>query len=137
MGRFCLSYVEQENLLPRSFPPEIPKKTPFPLLLLIRLHKKKTIPLAVHNYIAFTQIAARGWPYYVPRSKDRLPLKELSKIVLVGLDQQTPTLSTHFFISVLYLLYLIINQVGQVQLQPGLNRGACELRVGCLGKVVR
>ena len=119
MGRFYLSYVEQENLLPRLFPPEIPNKTPFPLLLLIRFHKK-TIPLAVHNYIAFTQIAARGWPYYVPRSKDRLPLKELSKIVLVGLDQQTPTLSTHFFISV---LYLIINQAGQVQLQPGLNGG--------------
>lgn len=56
----------------------------------------------------------------MPRSKDRLPLKELSKIVLVGLDQQTPTLSTHFFISV---LYLIINQAGQVQLQPGLNGG--------------
>ena len=84
------------------------------------LFSKKTIPLAVHNYIAFTQIAARGWPYYVPRSKDRLPLKELSKIVLVGLDQQTPTLSTHFFISV---LYLIINQAGQVQLQPDLNGG--------------
>ena len=67
----------------------------------------------------------------MPRSKDRLPLKELSKIVLVGLDQQTPTLSTHFFISV---LYLIINQAGQVQLQPGLNGGACVLRVGCLGK---
>ena len=33
----------------------------------------------------------------MPRSKDRLPLKELSKIVLVGLDQQTPTLSTIFF----------------------------------------
>ena len=39
---------------------------------------KKTIPLAVHNYIAFTQIAARGRPYYVPRSKDRLPLEEPS-----------------------------------------------------------
>ena len=42
------------------------------------LFSKKTIPLAVHNYIAFTQIAARGWPYYVPRSKDSLPLKEPS-----------------------------------------------------------
>ena len=30
MGRFYLSYVEQENLLPRSFPPEIPHKTEFP-----------------------------------------------------------------------------------------------------------
>ena len=40
MGRFYLSYVEQENLFPRSFPPEIPNKTPFPLLLLIRFHKK-------------------------------------------------------------------------------------------------
>ena len=70
----------------------------------------------------------------MPRSKDRLPLKELSITVLVGMDQQTPTFSTHFFISV---LYLIINQAGQVQLQPGLNGGACVLRVGCLGKVLR
>ena len=42
--------------------------------------------------------------------------------MLVGLDQQIPTLSTHFFTSV---LNLIINQAGQVQLQPGLNRGLC------------
>ena len=54
-----------------------PKQNTISLLLLIRFHKE-TIPLAVHNYIAFTQLAARGWPYYVPRSKDRLPLKELS-----------------------------------------------------------
>ena len=51
--------------------------------------------------------------------------------MLVGLDQQIPTLSTHFFTSV---LNLIINQAGQVQLQPGLNGGACVLRVGCFGK---
>ena len=67
----------------------------------------------------------------MPRSKDRLPLKELSKIVLVGLDQQTPTLSTHFSISV---LYLIISQAGQVQLQPGLNGGGLCTKSRMLGE---
>ena len=127
MGRFYLSYVEQENLLPRSFPPEIPNKTPFPLLLLIRFHKK-TIPLAVHNYIAFTQIAARGWPYYVPRSKDRLPLKELS---INSLSWSGPA-DSHFVHSFFHKCIVFIYQPGQ----PGFNGGACVLRVGCQGKVV-
>ena len=107
MGRFYLSYVEQENLLPRSFPPEIPNKTPFPLLLLIRFHKK-TIPLAVHNYIAFTQIAARGWPYYVPRSKDRLPLKELS---INSLSWSGPA-DSHFVHSFFHKCIVFIYQPG-------------------------
>ena len=38
MGRFYLSYVEQDNLLHRSFPPEIPNKISF--YLLICFHKK-------------------------------------------------------------------------------------------------
>ena len=36
MGRFYLSYVEQENLLPRSFPPEIPHKTEFPFFFVTK-----------------------------------------------------------------------------------------------------
>ena len=107
MGRFYLSYVEQENLLPRSFPPEIPNKTPFPLLLLIRFHKK-TIPLADHNYIAFTQIAARGWPFYVPRSKDRLPLKELS---INSLSWSGPA-DSHFVHSFFHKCIVFIYQPG-------------------------
>ena len=34
MGGFHHSYVEQENLLPRSFAPQIPYKTPFPFFFL-------------------------------------------------------------------------------------------------------
>ena len=45
-------------------------------------------------------------------------------MLLVSLNQQIPTLSTHFFISV---LCLFINQAGQVQLQPGLNVGGLNL----------
>ena len=35
-GRFFLSYIEQENLLPRSFPPEIPHKTEFPFFFVTK-----------------------------------------------------------------------------------------------------
>ena len=36
MGRFYLSYVEQENLLLRSFPPEISRKTEFPFFFVTK-----------------------------------------------------------------------------------------------------
>ena len=52
-----------------------PKQNTISLLLLIRFHKKKNIPLAVHNYIAFTQISVRGLPSYVPRSKVKTSVK--------------------------------------------------------------
>ena len=58
----------------------------------------------------------------MPRSKDRLPLKELSINSLSWSGPADSRFYTHFFTSV---LYLIINQASQVQLQPGLNRGLC------------
>ena len=125
MGRFYLSYVEQENLLHRSFPPEIPNK--ISCYLLIRFHKK-TIPLSVHNYRAFTLISVRGLPSYVPRSKDRPPLKELS---IYSLSWSGPA-DSHFVHSFFHKCIVFIYQPGQ----PGFNGGACVLRVGCQGKVV-
>ena len=53
MGRFYLSYVEQDNLLPRSFPPEISYKSAF-LFFFLFVFIKKTIPSAVRYYIGFT-----------------------------------------------------------------------------------
>ena len=58
----------------------------------------------------------------MPRSKDILPLKELSINSLSWSGPADSRFYTHFFTSV---LYLIINQASQVQLQPGLNRGLC------------
>ena len=52
MGRFYLSYFEQENLLPRSFPPEIPYKSAFHFFILFVFIK--SIPSAVRHYIGFT-----------------------------------------------------------------------------------
>ena len=45
-------------------------------------------------------------------------------MLLVSLNQQIPTLSTHFFISE---LCLFINQAGQVQLQSDLNVAGLNL----------
>ena len=105
MGRFYLSYVEQENLLHRSFPPEIPNK--ISCYLLIRFHKK-TIPLSVHNYRAFTLISVRGLPSYVPRSKDRPPLKELS---IYSLSWSGPA-DSHFVHSFFHKCIVFIYQPG-------------------------
>lgn len=46
----------------------------------------------------------------------------------VGLNQQIPTFSIHLFIR--RVLYLFINQAGQVQLQPGLIVGGWNLGGG-------
>lgn len=60
---------------------------------------------------------------------------------IVGLNQQIPTFSIHLFIR--RVLYLFINQAGQVQLQPGLivggwnlggGRGGCVIKSGMFGK---
>ena len=67
----------------------------------------------------------------MPRSKDRLPLKELSINSLSWSGPADSHFYTHFFISV---LYLIINQAGQVQLQPGLNGGGLCTKSRMLGK---
>ena len=105
MGRFYLSYVEQDNLLHRSFPPEIPNKISF--YLLICFHKK-TIPLSVHNYRAFTLISVRGLPSYVLRSKDRPLLKELS---IYSLSWSGPA-DSHFVHSFFHKCIVFIYQPG-------------------------
>ena len=60
---------------------------------------------------------------------------------IVGLNQQIPTFSIHLFIR--SVLYLFINQAGQVQLQPGLivggwnlggGGGGCVIKSGMFGK---
>ena len=58
----------------------------------------------------------------MPSSKDRLPLKEPSINSFSWSGPADSHFVHSFFISV---LYLIINQAGQVQLQPGLNGGLC------------
>ena len=54
---------------------------------------------------------------------------------IVGLNQQIPTFSIHLFIR--RVLYLFINQAGQVQLQPGLIVGGWNLGGGGGGFVIK
>ena len=133
MGRFYLSYVEQENLLPRSFPPEIPNKTPFPLLLLIRFHKKNYSSCCPQLY-SFHPDSSSRLAILCTTFKRQTSFKGTIKN---SLSWSGPA-DSHFVHSFFHKCVVFNYQPGwPSSAATWFEWGACVLRVGCLGKVVR
>ena len=133
MGRFYLSYVEQENLLPRSFPPEIPYKSAFPFFFLFVFIKNYSFccPPLYRFHLEITEFEVGHIMCHA--QKTELRQRDYQYMFIVGLNQQIPTFSIHLFIRSVF--YLFINQAGQVQLQPGLIVGGWNLGGGRWGAV--
>ena len=101
---FPLSYVEQENLLPRSSPPEIPNKTPFPFFFLF---------VFIQNYsFCCPPLSSRLAIWCATLKRQTSVRGTINKFWLVWTSRFPLT-----------VFYLFINQANQAQLHPGLNEG--------------